>query len=167
MKLLGAACVASVLACALPAQAQQMAVTGAVAYTDILRYDYTGDGKRNRVQFWLEFDGHTASGMEGQPGYQPAAGTVRYFLKDVDDGTKVLKWRQGLDMAGAPKDTPLPMSNISIEANVARFEAFGMKWTLTDGGDGHAMDKIVVDDGYKTKDTKKLYGGDLRIGPVK
>lgn len=167
MKRLISACLASMLAWAVPAQADQMAVSGAVAYTEVLRYDYTGNGKRNRVQFWLEFDGRAAFGVVGQPGYQPAAGTVRYFLKDVDDGTKVLKWRQGLDMVGAPKDTPLPMSDISIEGNVARFEAFGMKWTLTDGGQGYASDKIVVDDGYKTNETKKLYGGDLRIGPAK
>jgi hypothetical protein len=152
---------------ALPVAAQQLAITGAVAYTDVLRYDYTGDGKRNRVQFWLEFEGRTALGAPGQPGYAPAAGTIRYFLKDVDDGTKVLKWRQGLDMAGAPRDAPLPMTNLSIEGNTARFEAFGMKWTVVDGGDGYASDRIVVDDGYKTLDTKKLYGGDVRVGPMK
>ena len=70
-------------------------------------------------------------------------------------------------MAGAPKDAPLPMTNISIEGNTARFEAFGMKWTIIDGGEGYEKDKIVVDDGYKTLETKKLYGGDIRIGPAK
>jgi len=42
-----------------------------------------------------------------------------------------------------------------------------MKWTITDGGEGYANDKIVVDDGYKILETKKLYGGDIHIGPAK
>ena len=147
--------------------AERLEIAGAVAYTDILRYDYTGDGKRNNVQFWLEFSGRAASGAPGEARTQPAEGTIRYFLRDADDGTKVFKWRQGLDMAGAPKDVPLPMTDLTIEGNTARFEAFGMKWTISDGGEGHARDKIVVDDGYKALETKKLYGGDIRIGPVR
>ena len=147
--------------------AERLEISGAVAYTDVLRYDYTGDGKRNNVQLWLEFSGRAPSGAQGEAGALPAEGTIRYFLRDADDGTKVFKWRQGLDMAGAPKDVPLPMTDLTIEGNTARFEAFGMKWTISDGGEGHARDKIVVDDGYKALETKKLYGGDIRIGPAR
>jgi hypothetical protein len=149
------------------AAADRMEITGAVAYTDVLHYDYTGDGKRNRVQFWMEFNGHPAVGVPGDVGYQPEVGTIRYYLRDTDDGTKIIKWRKGLDMAGAPRDTPLPMTNIRIEGKTAYFEAFGMKWTVTDGGAGFASDRIVVDDGYKILETKKLYGGDIHIGPAK
>jgi hypothetical protein len=147
--------------------AERLEITGAVAYTDVLRYDYTGDGKRDRVQLWMEFSGHPATGAPGDPGYQPEAGSIRYYLQDADTGTKVMKWRKGLDMEGAPKDAPLPMTNISIKGNTALFEAFGMKWTIIDGGEGYEKDKIVVDDGYKTLETKKLYNGDIRIGPAK
>jgi hypothetical protein len=146
---------------------ERMEITGAVAYTDVLRYDYTGDGKRDRVQLWMEFSGRPAVGAPGDPGYQPESGSIRYYLQDADTGTKVMKWRKGLDMEGAPRDAPLPMTNISIKGNTARFEAFGMKWTITDGGEGYEKDKIVVDDGYKTLETKKLYNGDIRIGPAK
>ena len=146
---------------------ERMEITGAVAYTDVLRYDYTGDGKRDRVQFWMEFSGHPAIGAPGDPGHQPESGSIRYYLQDADTGTKVMKWRKGLDMEGAPKDAPLPMTNISIEEKTARFEAFGMKWIIIDGGEGYEKDKIVVDDGYKTLETKKLYNGDIRIGPAK
>lgn len=58
-------------------QPEVLVVQGEVAYTDILRYDYTGNGKRNRIRFWLEFDGRAALGTPGTPGYQPAAGTMR------------------------------------------------------------------------------------------
>lgn len=155
------------LAASLPVAAQQLGIQGAVAYTDILRYDYDGDGVRNRVQLWLEFDGRVPRDAQGRPDDARAVGTIRYFLKDADNGTKVFKWRHGLDMAGAPRDTPLPMTNLKIEGNTARFEAFDMKWTVVDGGEGYEKDKLVVDDGYKTLETKQLYGGDIRVGVVK
>jgi hypothetical protein len=143
-----------------------MIVKGELAYTDVLRYDYTGDGKRNRVRFWLAFDGHSAIGKEGEPGYEPASGTMRYFLRDDDDGTKVLKWRGGLDMLGLPKDTPMQMTDLRFEGKTVRFEAYGMQWTLVDGGRGYASDQVIVNDGFRTSEIKKLYAGDLWIGPA-
>src|SRR5512139_1362842 len=65
---------------------EKMEITGAVAYTDVLRYDYTGDGKRDRVQLWMEFSGRTAVGAPGDPGYQPESGSIRYYLQDADTG---------------------------------------------------------------------------------
>ena len=160
--------VVAVLAlCALPVAAEEMVVKGAVAYTDILRYDYTGDGKKNRIRFWMEFLGHSAVGQPGEPGYKPAAGTVRYFLRDADDGTKVVKWRQGLDMAGVPRDQPFPMTNIEFDGRTVRFEAFGMRWAVTDGGEGYENDRIIVNDGFRTSEVTKLYAGNVWVGPAK
>ena len=151
-----------------PAKTSEFVVIqGAVAYSDVLRYDYTGDGKRNRVRFWMEFDGHSARGTPGTPGYEPAGGTMRYFLRDDADGTKVLKWRQGLDMLGAPRDTPMPMTDLEFDGKTARFEAFGVRWTITDDGPGYENDKIFVNDGFRTVGPTKLYAGNLWIGPPK
>lgn len=146
--------------------AEQMEISGAVAYTEVLRYDYDDDGKRNPVQFWLEFHGRQTAGKPGEPGFQPEAGSIRYYLQDAESGTRVMQWRSGIDMEGVPKDAPLPMTNIRIDGNTARFEAFGMNWTVTDGGEGYEHDRIVVDDGYKILETKKLYGGNIDIGPA-
>lgn len=153
--------------CALPAAAEELVVRGAVAYTDVLRYDYTGDGKRKPVRFWMEFDGHSAKGVPGQPDYRPASGTMRYFLRDADNETKVLKWRGGLDMEGAPRDAPVPMTDIRFDGKTVRFEAFGMQWTLVDGGEGYASDRISVNDGFRRADVTKLYAGDIWVGPAK
>jgi hypothetical protein len=154
--------------CASPGAGQEVVVVkGAVAYTEVLRYDYTGDGKRNRIRFWMEFDGHSARGTPGAPGYQPASGSMRYFLRDEDDGTKVMKWRQGLDMVGAPRDVPVPMTDIRFDGKTVTFEAYGIRWTITDGGDGYQNDKIVVNDGFRTSTVTKLYAGDVWVGPPK
>lgn len=158
---------ATLALCALPAAAQDAVVKGAVAYTDVMRYDYTGDGQRNRVRFWMEFDGRSAKGTPGTPGYEEASGSMRYFLRDEDDGTKVAKWRQGLDMLGAPRDVPVPMTDIQFEGKTVKFDAFGMRWTITDGGDSYQNDEIVVNDGFRTSTVTKLYAGNLWVGPPK
>jgi len=151
-----------------PAQAPGVAVVkGEVAYTDILRYDYTGDGKRNRIRFWMAFDGHSAKGTPGTPGYQPASGSMRYFLRDEDNGTKVMKWRQGLDMQGAPKDVPVPMTDIAFDGKTVTFEAYGMRWTISDGGGDYRGDRITVNDGFRSARATKLYAGNVWVGPAK
>jgi hypothetical protein len=48
-----------------------------------------------------------------------------------------------------------------------QFEAFGMQWTIVDGGDGYASDRISVNDGFRRSDVKKLYAGDIWVGPAK
>ncbi len=140
-------------------------ISGAFAYTDFFRFDYTKDGVRNRVQFWLEMQGRMAVWQPGEQGYQPAEGFIRYYLKDADNGNKVANWREGLNMSGLPADQPYPMTNLLIEGNTARFEAFGMKWSVTDGGEGFQHDQVVIDDGFK-KMVAKFYDGDLRVAPA-
>jgi hypothetical protein len=152
---------------AFPVVAQELVLEGAVAYSDVLRYDYKGDGNRSPVRFWMEFDAQSAKGQPGTSDYQPASGSMRYFLRDEDDGTKVMKWRRGLDMEGTPKDVPFPMSDIEFDGKTVKFDAFGMRWTITDGGDDYRSDRITVNDGFRTSTITKLYAGDLWVGPAK
>jgi hypothetical protein len=141
-------------------------ISGAVAYTEVIRFDYTKDGVRNRVQFWLEFKGKSTVGKPGNPDYRPEEGTIYYYLYDVDNKKRVANWLMGFSMMeGPPPSGPYPVSNLVIEGNTASFEAFNMKWTLVDGGEGYAKDRVTVDDGFRPRDMK-MYDGDLRIGPV-
>jgi hypothetical protein len=138
-------------------------ISGAVAYTEVMRFDYTKDGIKNRVQFWLEFKGRPARGKPGDPDAKPEEGAVFYYLYDVDKKEKVTNWLMGFSMMeGPPPSGPYPMSNLVVEDNTARFEAFGMKWTVVDGGEGYAKDRVTVDDGFKPREMK-MYDGDLRV----
>jgi hypothetical protein len=119
------------------------------------------------VQFWLEFKSRSAFGKPGDPDFKPAEGAIYYYLYDVDKKERVSNWLMGFSMMGGPPPSgPYPMTNIVIEGNTARFEAFNMKWTVVDGGEGHAKDRVTVDDGFKPR-SMKTYDGDLRIGPVR
>ena len=139
-------------------------ISGAVAYTEILRFDYTKDGIRNLVQFWLEFKGSVAVGKPGEPGYKPAEGAIWYYLFDVERKQKVTNWLMGFTMMeGPPPSGPYPMTNLVIDGNTARFEAFDMKWRVIDGGEGYTQDRVTVDDGFKARDMK-MYDGDIRVG---
>jgi hypothetical protein len=145
---------------------QPAGISGAVAYTEVVRFDHTKDGVKNRVQFWLEFKGRPAVGKPGDPDYQSEEGAIWYYLYDVENKKKVSNWLMGFSMMeGPPPSGPYPMTQIVIEGNTARFEAFNMKWTVVDGGEGHAKDRVTVDDGFKPREMK-TYDGDLRIGPV-
>jgi hypothetical protein len=138
-------------------------ISGAVAYTEVMRFDYTKDGIKNRVQFWLEFKGRPASGKPGEPDAKPEEGSIYYYLYDVDKKEKVSNWLMGFSMMeGPPPSGPYPMSNLVVQDNTARFEAFGMKWTVVDGGEGYAKDRVTVVDGFKPREMK-MYGGDLRV----
>jgi hypothetical protein len=66
-------------------------------------------------------------------------------------------------MEGPPPSGPYPMTNLVIDGNTARFEAFDMKWTVVDGGEGYTQDRVTVDDGFKPRDMK-MHDGDLRVG---
>jgi predicted CXXCH cytochrome family protein len=141
-------------------------ISGAVAYTEIVRFDYTKDGVRNRVQFWLEFKGRSAVGNPGDSGYQPEEGAIWYYLYDVDKKQRVANWLMGFNMMeGPPPSGPYPMTNIVVEGETGRFEAFGMRWTVVDGGEGHTKDRVTVDDGFRPRQMR-TYDGDLRIVSV-
>ncbi len=142
---------------------RQTEITGAMAYTETVRFDYTKDGTRSPVQFWLELKGSPAVGKPGEAGYIPESGAIYYYLVDMENKKKVDNWLMGFSMMeGPPPSGPYPMSNISIKGNTATFTAFKMKWTVNDGGEGFRKDTVTVDDGFITRDVK-LYGGDLRV----
>lgn len=143
--------------------AERPVLSGKVAYTEPLRFDYTKDGKKNNVQFWLEFKGQGAIGKPGEAGYEPASGAIFYYLLDLDTQQKVTNWLMGFSMMSEPPPSgPYPMSDLVIEGNTARFEAFKMKWVITDGGQGCEKDQVMVDDGFKPR-PMKLYAGDLQV----
>ena len=140
---------------------------GAVAYTEVLRFDYDQDRATSRVQFWLEFRGKAEAGKPGDADYRAPEGQIFYYLVDLDKKVNVPRWHMGFSMMEEPPPSgPYPMKNLTIEGSTARFEAFGMKWTVVDGGEGHASDRVTVDDGFRVKEMK-TYGGDLQVGPPK
>ena len=137
-------------------------LSGAVAYTEVLLFDYDQDGVQSRVQFWLEFKGRPTTAGPGDADL-PAGGEIRYYLVDLDKKINIPKWHAGFPMmAEPPPSGPYPMQGLVIEGATARFEAFGMRWTIVDGGTGYQKDWVSVDDGFKPR-VMKLYGGDLLV----
>lgn len=143
--------------------AQPNVINGAVAYTEVIQFDYTKDGNRNNVQFWLEFKGSPAIGSPDEQGYTPESGAIYYYLVDIENKKKVDNWLMGFSMMeGPPPSGPYPMTGISINGNTAIFSAFGKTWTIIDGGDGYRADEVTINDGYSTR-KMELFAGDLKI----
>jgi len=163
MKVLFAALFASLVLFSSLHAAQSSGISGAVAYTEPLQFDYMKNGTRAPVQFWLEFKGTPASGTPGDEDYTPESGAIYYYLVDMDKKQKVDNWLMGFSMMeGPPPSGPYPMTNITIIGNKATFTAFDMSWTVIDGGEGYANDRVTVNDGFSIRETR-LYGGNLTI----
>jgi hypothetical protein len=163
MKILLAALFCQLVFCNHLTAAQQTEITGTVAYTEMIQFDYRKDGIRNRVQFWLEFKGSPTVGKPGDAGYKPESGAIYYYLVDMDNKKQVDNWLMGFSMMeGPPPSGPYPMTGIEIRGNMAMFTAFDMLWTVIDGGEGYAKDTVKIDDGFRTREMK-LYGGDFQI----
>ena len=149
------------------AQAPVSELRGAVSYTQVYRFDYSKDGHRNPVRFFIEFKARPAVGTEGQPGYQPESGSIHYYVFDIEKQQRVAKWLEGFAMLNHDAVAAYhPATAIVISGRTATFEAFRMKWKVEDGGPGFASDTVTVDDGFRVK-TLKLYAGDLSIAPQK
>jgi hypothetical protein len=136
-------------------------LTGAVAYTEVMNYDYDQDGRIDKVQFWAEFHGRPATGKPDTPSYRPEAGEILFYLYDLERKKKILDWLQ-FSMAALPPNKPFPMTRILINGNRARFEANGVEYILVDGGKGYVHDRVTVNDGLRERQIR-LYDGDIRI----
>lgn len=160
-------CLVAVLTPAAVVNAQQpLQLTGSVSYTSVYRFDYTKDGHKNAVRFFIELKLRPAAGKEGEPGYRPEEGFVHYYVYDIEKNERVENWLQGFGMLNHDAVAAHHQAtNIVIDGNTATFEALKMKWTVVDGGKGYEADSVVVDDGFKKKPLK-LYAGDLQIAPV-
>jgi len=163
MRGLLAALICQIVLCGPVLADQQPEITGAVAYTEIMKFDYTKDGTRNQVQFWLKFKGTPALGELGEAGYIPESGAIYYYLVDLDLKKQVDNWLMGFSMMeGPPPSGPYPIKNIDIKGNQSTFEAFGMKWTIIDGGGDYSKDIVKIDDGFRVRNMR-LFNGDLKI----
>ena len=56
--------------------ADVMQVSGSVAYTTVYRFDYSKDGHKNAVRFYLELKLRPPAGTQGEPGYRAEEGSV-------------------------------------------------------------------------------------------
>lgn len=163
MKIFFAALLVSLVLLSPLQAAQPSGISGAVAYTEPIQFDYMKNGTRAPVQFWLEFKGTPALGDPGDKDYQPESGAIHYYLVDMDRKKKVDNWLMGFSMMeGPPPSGPYPMTDITIIGDKATFTAFDMTWTVIDGGEGYAKDTVRVNDGFSTRETR-LYGGDLQV----
>lgn len=141
-------------------------VSGELAFTDAIAFDYNRDGTRDRVQFWIEIQGQPASGEPGTPGARPESGFVSYFVLDLESRRRIDNWLLGFNMAGGfpVAGQPYPLSNIRVTDRTAQFELNGSVWTITDNGDSWEKDAIEIETGGR-KRSGHFYGGDVTVTP--
>lgn len=139
-------------------------LSGELAFSEILSFDYDRDGTRDKVQFWIVVEGQPAVGKDGEPGARPESGSIRYFVYDVERGKKIKDWLMGFNMGFPVADEPHPITHITVSGRTATFELRGATWTITDAGDTWDKDTIELKDASGVK-KGRFYGGDFRVVP--
>jgi len=137
-------------------------LTGEVAYSEPMLFDYNRDGQSKQVQLWLTLDIEPAWGKKGEPGYLKEKGTVRRYMKDLELGAPVIGYDQFMMLPDNPLGEPVEARDIEISGNTATFTVGTNRVTVKDNGPGFANDSITVNDGIRDYPVS-LFGGDLKI----
>jgi hypothetical protein len=140
-------------------------LSGEVAFSEVLAFDYDRDGTPDKVQFWIAVEGRPAVGKEGELGARPESGSIRYFVYDVARGKKIKDWLMGFNMGFPVADEPHPITKIAVDGRTASFELAGATWTITDAGDSWDKDKIELKDASGVR-KGRFYGGDFQVVPA-
>jgi hypothetical protein len=130
-------------------------IKGSLGYTPEMAWDYNGDNKINRVQFWVDIDLE----KEGQA----IKGDVRKYLKDLDSGRKIYHWAN-MQMTGDNTRPNLPATHLAIKGKTAVFTVNDVTYTITDSGgkSGKQLGTFLADDGF-TKIKIKIYAGEVKV----
>lgn len=140
-------------------------VSGELAFSDAIVFDYDRDGVQERVQFWIEFEARPAP---GEPGPEVAGGSLTYYVFDLESEQRVDDWLLGFNMTmggGFPRaGESFPLTNVSIEGKKARFDLRGTSFTIIDRGDSWEDDSIEVRDHNGVREAR-FFGGDVRVVP--
>ncbi len=138
------------------------ALTGEVAYAEPVAFDYDRNGTADEIQMWANFDVKTAVGKEGEPGYLPAEGTMRRYMKDIKTGQPIVGFSMFNMLPDTPIGEPVPVSDITLSGKTMSFIVGDLHYQVTDGGQGYEHDSITVNDGLNDYPVT-LFAGDLTI----
>ncbi len=140
-------------------------VSGELAFSETLVFDYDRDGVQNRVQFWIDFEARPAP---GEPSPRVTSGSLTYYVFDLDSTQRVDDWMIGFNMTmggGFPRaGESYPLTNVRITGKKAQFDLAGTSFTMVDGGDSFKEDTIEVSDHNGVRKAR-FYGGDVRVVP--
>jgi len=111
---------------------------------------------------WANFDVKPAVGKEGEPGYLPAEGTMRRYMKDIHTGQPILGFSMFNMLPDTPIGEPVQVTGITLSGNTMSFIVGDLHYQVTDGGQGYEHDSITVNDGLNDYPVT-LFDGDLTI----
>ena len=134
---------------------EKMVLKGKVFYSEPLRFDYDKDGKKNNVVMASKFFAKKCA--DGS--YD---GYIQRFLYDIDK-KKAVTWYAKKNMLSEPPfgiDTSI--SHVKVHGKTVAFDSGNLHYSMTDGGEGYISDKIIVNDGIRTKQVT-MFGGDVEV----
>jgi len=145
-----------------------VSVSGELAFSEVLVFDYDRDGVQERVQFWIEFAAQPPAGGPGATDPTLQGGSLVYYVYDLEAEERVDDWMVGFNMTmggGFPRaGESYPLTNVRIAGRKAEFDLAGTRFTVVDSGDSWEQDTIEITNQNGTRPAR-FYGGDVRVVP--
>ncbi len=141
-------------------------VSGELAFSETIVFDYDRDGSQDRVQFWISFKAQPKASVRGEAAAERQSGYLSYYVYDVERHKRIDDWMLGFNMSmggGFPRaGEKHPLTNVRIMGRQARFDLDGTSFRVVDGGRSWKDDTIEVTDVNGTRKAR-FYGGDVRV----
>jgi hypothetical protein len=145
-----------------------VSVSGELAFSKTIVFDYDRDGSQDRVQFWISFEAQPPASTPGRTDAKLAGGYLSYYVYDVERHKRIDDWMLGFNMTmggGFPRaGEKYPLTNVRITGLQAQFDLGSTSFRIIDGGNSWKKDTIEVTDVNGTR-IARFYGGDVRIIP--
>ena len=137
------------------AQAEGGSVKGSLGYSPEMAWDYNGDNKIERVQWWIDLD----LGTDGQT----VKGEAVRYLKNLDTGEKIYQL-SGFDMTGSNARRPAPVTRVVIDGQTAAFTMDDVTYTVKDSSTYSPDEKptFIAEDGF-TREEMRIYDGTVTV----
>ena len=134
---------------------EKVILKGAVFYSEPLRFDYDKDGVKNSVVMASKF-------FIKQKPDKTYDGYIQRYLYDIDKKKPVSWYAKKNMLQEPPVGVDTSISNVAHEGKTVKFNSGTWHFTMTDGGAGYISDKIIVNDGIRTKQVI-MFGGDIEV----
>ncbi|KYJ87667.1 hypothetical protein AS592_11280 [Sulfurovum riftiae] len=134
---------------------EKVLLKGEVFYSEPIRFDYDKDGVKNNVVMASKF-------FIKQKADSSYDGYIQRFLYDIDKKKPVTWYAKKNMLSEPPVGIDTAVSNVKHEGKTVKFDSGTWHFTMTDGGEGYISDKIIVNDGIRTKQVQ-MFGGDVEV----
>jgi len=134
---------------------EKVILKGEVFYSEPIRFDYDKDGTKNNVVMASKF-------FIKEKADKSYDGYIQRYLYDIDKKKAVTWYAKKNMLSEPPVGIDTAVNNVKQKGSTITFDSGTWHFTMSDGGSGYISDKIIVNDGIRSKEVE-MFGGDVEV----